>query len=157
MNSNRTIWLFSHISAYQWVSCTVHGTHKSHFLVIFLLKISLTVLFTYLKIILLQCFQFSIFSENKLYSNGPINCYPTTKFRTYRQPLTFSSKKLGPFLTKIITVNSWPLIVPKKKKKINNKFLTVSCELWSVISIIHTLRQTTMNANMLQDPTMRNS
>ena len=33
-------------------------THKFHFSAIFSLKMNLTVLFTYLKIILLQCFQF---------------------------------------------------------------------------------------------------
>ena len=39
----------------------------------FILKMGLTALFTHLKIILLQCFQFLIFSfsKNKLYSNGP--------------------------------------------------------------------------------------
>ena len=31
-----------------------------------------TILFTHLKIILLQCFQFSVFSNNKLNPNGPI-------------------------------------------------------------------------------------
>ena len=35
------------------------------------LKLSLTELFTHLKIILLQCFQFSVFS-NKLYPNRPL-------------------------------------------------------------------------------------
>ena len=38
-------------------------THKFHFLTTFSLKMSLTILFTHLKIILLQCFQFSIFSK----------------------------------------------------------------------------------------------
>ena len=42
--------------AHQWVSCTIHKTHTPYFLVIFSLKISLTVLFIHLKIILLQCF-----------------------------------------------------------------------------------------------------
>ena len=51
--------------SYQWVPCTVHGTYKFHFSSIFSLKMDLTVLFTYLKIILLQCFQFlvSVFSK----------------------------------------------------------------------------------------------
>ena len=40
--------------------CTVHGTHKSQFSATFSLKMGLTILFTYLKIILLQCFQFSV-------------------------------------------------------------------------------------------------
>ena len=43
---------------------TVHclWTHKFYFSATFLLKMSLTVLFTHLKIILLQCFSFSVFS-----------------------------------------------------------------------------------------------
>ena len=45
--------------------CT-DGTHKLHFLVIFLLKMGLIVLFTHLKIILLQYFQFSIVSKPTL-------------------------------------------------------------------------------------------
>ena len=39
---------------------TIYGIHKPHFSVSFLLKIGLTVLFTHLKIILLQYFQFSV-------------------------------------------------------------------------------------------------
>ena len=44
------------------ISGSVHcsWTHKFHFLSIFSLKIGPTVLFTHLKIILLQCFQFSV-------------------------------------------------------------------------------------------------
>ena len=38
-------------------------THKHHFSVTFSLKMSLTILFTHLKIILLQCFQFSILAK----------------------------------------------------------------------------------------------
>ena len=38
--------------------CTVYGSHKLHFLSTFLLKMSPTALFTPLKIISLQCFQF---------------------------------------------------------------------------------------------------
>ena len=64
-------------SAHQWVPLTVYEPHKHHFSTTFLLKMSPTTLFTHLKIILLQCFQFSIsttfsFSNNKLYSNGPL-------------------------------------------------------------------------------------
>ena len=44
----------------QWVPWTVHGTHKSHFSTTFLLKMGPTALFTHLKIILVQCFQFSV-------------------------------------------------------------------------------------------------
>ena len=43
-------------------------TNKFHFSVTFSLKMDLTVLFTHLKIILLQCFQFSVFSFSKISS-----------------------------------------------------------------------------------------
>ena len=49
-------------------SASVHcsRTHKFHFLSIFSLKMGPTALFTHLKIILLQCFQFQ---QNKFYPN----------------------------------------------------------------------------------------
>ena len=60
-------WLFNFF--YQFCDpWTVHGTHKSHFWVTFSLKLGPTLLFTYLKIILLQCFQFSVFSFSKISS-----------------------------------------------------------------------------------------
>ena len=40
--------------------------HKLHFSAIFSLKIGLTILLTHLKIILLQCFQFSVFNFSKI-------------------------------------------------------------------------------------------
>ena len=43
--------------------CIIYEFYKIHFLVFFLLKIGLTVLFTYLKIILLQYFQFLVFRK----------------------------------------------------------------------------------------------
>ena len=43
--------------SHQWVPYTVYGTHKYHFSATFSLKMSFTILFTHLKIILLQCFQ----------------------------------------------------------------------------------------------------
>ena len=51
-------------------SALVHcsWSHKLHFLSTFSLKMGLTVLFTHLKIILLQCFQFSVFSFSKISS-----------------------------------------------------------------------------------------
>ena len=51
-------------------SASVHclWTHKFHFLSPFSLKMGLTALFTHLKIILLQCFQFSVFNFNKISS-----------------------------------------------------------------------------------------
>ena len=45
---------------------TVHGFYKLHFSTIFSLKMGSTALFTHLKIILLQYFQFSVFSFNKI-------------------------------------------------------------------------------------------
>ena len=58
-----------------WLADLSFISYKLHFLSTFSLKIGSTVLFTHLKIILLQCFQFSIFSFqfqlNKFYSNRP--------------------------------------------------------------------------------------
>ena len=48
--------------------CTIYGSHKLHFLSTFSLKMGPTALFTHLKIILLQCFQFSVFSFSKISS-----------------------------------------------------------------------------------------
>ena len=45
--------------AVQWVPCAVHETHKPLFSIKFLLKMDSMTLFTHLKIILLQYFQFS--------------------------------------------------------------------------------------------------
>ena len=50
-------------SAFWWIPCTIHRTHKPLFSTKFSLKISHAVLFTYLKIILLLYFQLSIFSK----------------------------------------------------------------------------------------------
>ena len=57
MNSSRKVWLFPHFQ------------HKFHFSAIFSLKMGPTVLFTHLKIILLQYFSVSVFSF-QLYPNG---------------------------------------------------------------------------------------
>ena len=46
-----------------------------------ILKMGSTVLFTHLKIILLQCFQFSVLAKIKLYPNGPLeNFFDEKKF-----------------------------------------------------------------------------
>ena len=50
------------IMNFQWVPCIVHETHKPLYSANFSLKISPTALFTYLKIILLQYFQFLFFN-----------------------------------------------------------------------------------------------
>ena len=61
------VWLFfffflgrSAFQVWQWVPCTIHKTHKSLFSTKLSLKINHTALFTHLKIILLQYFQFSV-------------------------------------------------------------------------------------------------
>ena len=54
-----TIWLFNYFLATQVGLCIVHGIYKFHFSATFLLKMGSTILFTHLKIILLQYFQFS--------------------------------------------------------------------------------------------------
>ena len=63
--------VFSKIIFFQWVSCIVHRIHKYFIYKKKKLKLGLTILFTHLKIILLQCFQFSVFS-NKQYPNRPL-------------------------------------------------------------------------------------
>ena len=64
MNSNCNCWLSAVNRAYMHCS----RTHKLHFLSTFSLKMGPTVLFTHLKIILLQCFQFSVLSFSKISS-----------------------------------------------------------------------------------------
>ena len=61
MNSNCKVWLFYFFSQSMHIVYCL-WTHKFHFSATFLLKMGLTVLFTYLKIILLQ--YFSVFSFN---------------------------------------------------------------------------------------------
>ena len=62
--------LFDPFLTFLSISGSVHcsRTHKFHFLSIFSLNMGLTVLFTHLKIILLQCFKFSVFSFSKISS-----------------------------------------------------------------------------------------
>ena len=60
MNSSRIFLTFQPLVISLWVLCTIHRIHKLHFLTTFSLKMSHTALFTHLKIILLQCFQFSV-------------------------------------------------------------------------------------------------
>ena len=68
MNSSHILLTFQPLLSVSWVPWIVHGTHKLHFSEIFSLKIGPTVLFTHLKIILLQYFQFSVFSFSKISS-----------------------------------------------------------------------------------------
>ena len=69
------VFFLTFLSISEPVHCS--WTHKFHFLSIFSLKMSPTVLFTYLKIILLQCFQFSVFSFSKISS---IQTHPKSSF-----------------------------------------------------------------------------
>ena len=83
---------------------TVHGSHKLHFSVTLSPKMGPTALFTYLKIISLQCFQFQFsvfsFTKTKLYPNGPYRHtlviseyglnFPPTSYHKYE--LVFLSK-----------------------------------------------------------------
>ena len=83
----RFFFFFSHVLEKRgYYSCTVYWTvtanvdffavnnasvyclwtHKFHFSATFLLKIGPIALFTHLKIILLECFQFSVFSFSKI-------------------------------------------------------------------------------------------
>ena len=55
-------------------------SHKLHFLRIFLLKMGLTTLFTYLKIISLQCFQFQFSISAKI---GSIQTHPQSYFSVF--------------------------------------------------------------------------
>ena len=52
---NKSVFFF-------WLSYTVHRIYKYHIQQLFSLKLSLTALFTHLKIILLQYFLFSVIS-----------------------------------------------------------------------------------------------
>ena len=47
------------VAFFMWILCTVYGTRKYRFQQFFFQKLSHAALFTYLKIILLLCFQFS--------------------------------------------------------------------------------------------------
>ena len=58
MNSNCTFPTFSSLLSYQWIPQYCSWSHKFHFSTTFSLKLDPTTPFTYLKIILLQCFQF---------------------------------------------------------------------------------------------------
>ena len=58
--------------------------HKFHFSAIFSLKMGLTVLFTHLKIILLQCFQFQFLVSAKISS---IQTYPKSIIRLVKKTM----------------------------------------------------------------------
>ena len=78
MNSNSTV----HAQGFtvQEKKCTIHRTYN-HFILKKILKMGPTSLFTHLKIILLQCFQFTVFSK--------ISCIRTNP--TYFENLTIDN------------------------------------------------------------------
>ena len=76
--------------------CTIYRTYKLLFLTKFSLKMSSMILFTHLKIILLLCFQFSIFS-NKRYPNRPLGQHQTDV--TKAGNLILGSSSLHPIRT----------------------------------------------------------
>ena len=89
MNSSRKVWLFPPFQHKFYCS----WTHKFHFSATFSLKMGPTVLFTHLKIILLQCFSVSVsvFSF-QLYLNGPLvhlKLSQNSKFTTQHSSLKF--------------------------------------------------------------------
>ena len=59
-NLRESLDISAHLHLCQWVSCTVHNTHKLSNSTKLSLKLSFMALFTHLKIILLQCFQSDI-------------------------------------------------------------------------------------------------
>ena len=74
---NHSCWLFSYEQCTYALFTDPQTPFFSNF---FLLKIGFIALFTYLKIILLPCFQFSIFSKNKLFPNEPfVSLLPSSK------------------------------------------------------------------------------
>ena len=60
MNSSCIFLTFQPLFISLWVMCTVHVIHKLYISATFSLKMGFTILFIHLKIILLQCFQFSV-------------------------------------------------------------------------------------------------
>ena len=91
-----------------------------------------TILFTYLKIILLQCFRFSVFSNNKFNPNTPYISLDFLLCYKYQLPLWVTIDKLCMYIigiqqnyeiTKITkTANhSHPYNFPQKKRKKKKK------------------------------------
>ena len=121
-------------------------THKFHFSVIFSLKIGLTVLFTHLKIILLQCFQFKVSAKQVLSKQTHISYGARLKFyhikikkKKRKSKLVFSF----PYFLIIGICSSWcsPWFIYVEKRKRNagdTHFYTIFChnsphgELWLV-------------------------
>ena len=87
-----------------WVPCTVHEIHKPLFSTKLSLKMSFMSLFIHLKIILLQCFQFSIFSKVSDIQTHPTCQFPKISYR-YSQALKNYNFK-NQILNSLVLLNS---------------------------------------------------
>ena len=88
-------------------SASVHysRTHKYYFLTTFSLKMGPTALFTHLKIILLQCFQFSVFSFSKI---SYIQTDPRFETCLYYSGLLFGKVSIQVFPMKLVCFIGFP-------------------------------------------------
>ena len=77
-----SVWLW----CFQWVSYTIYETHKFLFSATFSLKMGLIVLFTHLKIISVQCFQFQFSVSVKI---RPKYSTTLTKRNIYKKTIYF--------------------------------------------------------------------
>ena len=97
--------LFSaELMLFWWVPCTVHEIHKPLFSTKLSLKMSFMTLFIHLKIILLQCFQFSIFSKVSDIQTHPTCQFPKISYR-YSQALKNYNFK-NQILNSLVLLNS---------------------------------------------------
>ena len=95
-------WLF------QWILCTIHETNKHLFSIKLSLKMGLTVLFTYLKIILLQCFSFFSFQKiSGIQIHYLYELYTSYKFGTILNwSIVFQNLQFS--LSNTITISMYP-------------------------------------------------
>ena len=135
---------------HKWVPCTIHETRKPHFSATFSLKMGLKVLFTHLKIILLQYFQFSIFSyiqtdpkknlHKKDKSHIKWDSF-TRKAREALRPKRFSSMCVLILLQPYRSITSYVRIIMLfdiiiSSDFIMNKLLNFICEIINYIFVV---------------------
>ena len=105
-------WLFSVNNAP--VLCS--QTHKFLFWVTFSLKMGPTVLFTHLKIILLQCFQFSVFNFSKIsFIQTDLKCEKEMWLRLEGGKCEANKFRFNPRVTFLCALHSGQPVRPKKK------------------------------------------
>ena len=105
-----SVYVFAGVWHFVWVLCSIYGTYKPLFLVKFSLKMGLTILFTHLKIILLQYFQFSIISDIQI----ELNCSKHNHNIACNWKTTFA-----------FTTEFYRLVVKNIFKKRNNMSTTI--------------------------------